>query len=108
MNTLAKNNVTPATPFPIDAYSTGVATTLNVTTQTVVKASPGRLVRIDVTVAGSGAGSANDCTTVAAVAASNLISTIPAVAGPLWLDWPAQAGIVVTPGTGQTLAVSFY
>jgi hypothetical protein len=42
------------------------------------------------------------------VAASNLIATIPAVAGPLWLDWPAQAGITVTPGSGQTLSISFY
>ena len=108
MPSLQRGNVTPPVPFPIDAYATSVATILSVTVQTVVKASPGRIVRVDVAVAGSGAGSVNDAATIAGIATSNLIAAIPAVVGPIWLDWPCQAGIVVTPGSGQTLTIAFY
>jgi hypothetical protein len=108
MSSLQRGTVTPPTPFPIDAYATSVTTTLNVTAQTVIKASPGRLVRIDVTVAGTTAGSVNDTTTIAGIATSNLVASIPAVVGPLWLDWPCLAGIVVTPGASQTSTVAYY
>jgi hypothetical protein len=63
MPSLARSNITPPVPFPVDNYSTGAAITLNVSAQTVVKALPGRVVRIDVTVPGSGAGSVNDVAT---------------------------------------------
>src|SRR4029077_4526205 len=108
MSSLQRGNATPQVPTSVDFYAVNAATVINVTAQTVIKASPGRLVRIDVTVAGSGAGSVNDTATIAGIAAANLVTTIPAVAVPLWLDWPMQAGIVVTPGTGQTLAVGYF
>ncbi|HLZ84879.1 MAG TPA: hypothetical protein VKQ54_15050 [Caulobacteraceae bacterium] len=103
----------PKRPFNALAGRGGVAQTgqglssaLNLTAATVVKASPGRLVRINVIVAGA-AGTANDCTTTGAAVAANEIAVIPAAVGPLLLDWPCAAGIVVAPGAGQTIAVSF-
>jgi hypothetical protein len=103
----------PKRPFNALAGRTGVAqmgqglsTSLNITSATVIKASPGRLARINVIVAGA-AGTVNDCTTTGAVASSNEIAVIPATVGPILLDWPCAAGIVVAPGSGQTIAVSY-
>ena len=85
----------------------GRNSSLNITAATVVKAGPGRLVRISVVVAGSAAGTANDCITTGAAAAANEIAAIPNSVGVIPLEWPCATGIVVVPGTGQTLAVSY-
>jgi hypothetical protein len=85
----------------------GVLSALNITAATVVKATPGRLVRINVLVAGSTAGSANDCATTGTAAIGNQIAAIPASVGQVGLEWPCLVGIVVTPGTGQTLTVAY-
>ena len=84
----------------------GLSTALNITAATVIKASAGRLARINVIVAGA-AGTANDCATTGAVASANQVAVIPAVVGPLLVDWPCVSGIVVAPGAGQTIAVSW-
>ena len=39
MSSLQRGNVTPSVNFPIDAYATSAATTLNVSAQTIVKAA---------------------------------------------------------------------
>jgi hypothetical protein len=103
----------PKRPFNAWSGRTGVAmtgqglsTALNITSPTVIKASPGRLVRINVIVAGA-AGAANDCATTGAAAAANEVAVIPAAVGPVLLDWPCLTGIVVAPGAGQTIAVSY-
>lgn len=66
---------------------------------------------IAVIVAGSAAGTANDCATTGAAAAANQICLIPntisAAAPVLTVDWPCNTGIVIVPGTGQTVAVTF-
>lgn len=89
----------------------GQAAKYNITAPTVIIASKGRLVQIAVVVAGSAAGTANDCATTGAAAASNQICAIPntisAAAPVLSIDWPCATGIVVVPGTGQTLAVTY-
>lgn len=85
----------------------GVSSSLNITAATVVKPSRGRLVRINVIAAGSAAGSANDAATTGAAGAANQVFAIPNTVGSYFLDWPCATGIVVTPGTGQTIAVSF-
>ncbi len=79
----------------------------NITAAMAVKASAGRLVRVNVVVAGSAAGTANDCATTGAAAAANEIASIPNTVGTYYFDWPCATGIVVVPGTGQTLAVSY-
>lgn len=85
----------------------GNASSLDISAAAVVKASPGTLYRISVTTAGTTAGSANDVATVAGVAAANLICEIPNTVGVTELVWPCGAGIVITPGTGQIISVSF-
>lgn len=104
---LATGNVTPQSALPVDAYTAGASTALNVTSPTIIKTTPGRLVRISVIVAGA-SGTANDCNTTGAAAASNQVAVIPATIGPVWLDWPCLAGIVAVPGAGQTISVAFY
>lgn len=86
--------------------SAGQSSTLNITAATVVKATPGRLVRINVTVAGA-AGTANDCATTGAAAAANVICAIPAVVGVINIEWPCATGIVITPGAAQVVSVSY-
>ena len=75
---------------------------LNITSATVIKASRGVVGAVSVVVAGSGAGSINDCKTTGAAAAANKIATIPDTAAVvLTLNFPARVGICVTPGTGH-------
>ncbi len=101
-------------PLNVDAFGNllitsdiGQSTTLNITTQTVIKASAGSIFAIIVNTAGSTAGTLNDAATTGAVAASNLIYTAPNTIGRTALEFPFKNGLVVTPGTGQVLAVSF-
>ena len=109
----AKTPSNVAAPLNIDAQGAlllgeGKSSTLNITAATVIKATPGRLFKIIVNTAGSTAGTASDCTTTAAVAAANLIANIPSTAGLVMaLLWPCASGIVITPGTGQVLSVSY-
>jgi hypothetical protein len=87
-------------------------TQLNITSGTVVKGgsgviSPGRLAKISVIVAGSAAGAAYDTNTTGSVATANEIAIIPNTVGIYQLDWPFFTGLVIVPGTGQTVAVSY-
>ena len=85
----------------------GQKTFFNITAATVVKTTSGRVAKISVIVAGSAAGSVYDAATTGAAAAANEIAVIPATAGIINIDFPVSNGIVVTPGTGQTLAISY-
>lgn len=85
----------------------GQATALDISAATVVKATAGRLVRINVVTAGSTTGTANDCATTGAAAAANQTFTIPNTVGSYLVDFPHNTGIVVVPGTSQVLAVSY-
>jgi hypothetical protein len=78
----------------------------------LVKASPGRIIRISVnTVGTAGTLAVNDCATTAAVAASNLVwegVDTQAIGGaPITLEFPCLVGIVVTVPTGGVVSVSF-
>jgi hypothetical protein len=86
----------------------GTKTFFNITANTLVKASRGRVARISVIVAGSGNGSVHDAATIGAAGATNNLAAIPfAAIGILNIDMPVSNGIVVKPGTGQTLAISY-
>ena len=86
---------------------TGSSSTLNVTAATVIKASAGRVCRIAVVVAGSATGAIYDHATTSGVGAGHQIFTINDVAGNYQVDWPCSNGIVVVPGTGMTVAVTY-
>lgn len=73
----------------------------------LVKVGKVRAARVSVIVAGSAAGGVFDAATTGAAATANQIFVIPNTVGIYTLDWPVNNGLVVTPGTGQTVAVSY-
>lgn len=85
----------------------GTAVSFNLTASTVVKASPGRVCRIAVLVAGSAVGTVNNLATAGGAAVANQVFTIPNTVGSYDVQMPCSVGIQVTPGTGQTVAVSY-
>lgn len=93
--------------YPIVPRPGGNDNKLNITAATVVKATPGTVYDVVVNTAGSTAGTVSDVATTGGVAAANLIYNIPNTVGVYRLEFPCLVGIVVTPGTGQVLSVSF-
>ena len=85
----------------------GQKTFFNITAATLVKASSGRVAKVSVIVAGSVAGSVNDAATIVGASTANEIAVIPATVSVYNIDFPVSNGIVLTPGTGQTLAISY-
>ena len=91
----------------------GTKSLLNVTAPTLVSATTGssyalrRIGRVHVLVAGTTVGSVNDAANIALASAVNQVFSIPNTVGVFLIDFPMTTGIVVTPGTGQTLAVSY-
>jgi len=79
----------------------------NVTSSTVIKATAGRAFRVAVVVAGSAAGAIHDIATTGGVANANRIAIIPNTVGIYEINWPCATGIVLVPGTGQTLSISY-
>jgi hypothetical protein len=87
---------------------TGQKTFLNVTATTLVKATPGRIARISVLVAGgTNTGTVYDHPTIAGIGAANAVATIPDAIGSYEIDFPCATGIVVAPGAGNTIAISY-
>ena len=76
-----------------------------ISTTTVVSTGQGRLARIVVTTAGSAAGGAYDAS-VASITTSPII-VIPNTVGVIEVNIPTNNGIVIAPGTGQVVTVSY-
>lgn len=98
--------------YPIVPREGGSQSKLDITAATVVKASPGTLYRVSViTAATAGTMGAYDAATTGGASASSAIfsasSNWPAAGTVIELQWPCQAGIVVNPGTGGVVSVSF-
>ena len=85
----------------------GIKTALDITTATLVDTMGGRIGKVSVLVAGSAPGSVNDSATVGGVATSNQIAVIPNTVGIYNIDMPTFHGLVITPGTGQSVSVSY-
>jgi hypothetical protein len=83
----------------------GAKSVKNITTATVLKATPGTVLGFAVIVAGSAAGTINDVATTGGAAVGNQVGVTPATQGnyPLY-GVPCTTGIVIVPGTGQTIA----
>lgn len=75
------------------------------TASTVVKASAGRVARVSVTIAGSSPGTIYDGATLNST--TKQIYEIPNTIGVFEVNIPVNFGIFVTPGTGQTVTVSY-
>lgn len=89
-----------------EAWS-GYSSQLNITAATVVKVGPGLIATVSIVVAGSAAGTVFDVATLGGATTTNRIAILPNAVGVIQLLWPVQAGIVVSPGTGQTIAISY-
>lgn len=86
---------------------------LNVTAATVIKAAPGRICKVSViTAATAGTFGIYDAATTGSAATTNAVYPVSTASWPaagtfIALDFPCLTGIVVNPGTGGVVAVSF-
>lgn len=104
-----------AAPQKLDANGAVIANTdgtksrLNVTAATVVQtaaAGAQRIIRFVVTTAGA-AGALYDASTTGGAAAASLIAVMPATVGIYDLNFPIASGVLVVPGSGQVVSVSY-
>jgi hypothetical protein len=98
--------IDPANPGGTPKWG-GPASSLNLTSATAVRTGAGILAVVTVIVAGSAPGTANDCTTTGAATVANQIVGIPNTVGAYQISMPYQNGLVIVPGTGQTVAISY-
>ena len=78
------------------------------TTKTLVKATAGRIAKVNVLVAGgTNTGAVYDRASTTGTGATNLVAVIPDAVGSYIIDFPCANGIVVDPGTGNTVSVSY-
>lgn len=101
----------PQTPiFTPNIAAYGAKNAPNLTVATLVKGARGTLLGLQVIVAGSAPGSVNDSATIAGAATANEIAVIPNSVGGVSIAANGIAcvnGIVVTPGTGQTVVAIY-
>ena len=83
----------------------GVSTKEAITAATVVKASPGRIAVVSVIVAGSAPGNVYDSAKLGITTAPMYV--IPNTVGVYVVNLPTDTGLLVVPGTGQTVTVSW-
>ncbi len=83
----------------------GLQNSTNVSSTTLVKSGTGRLAMVSIVVSGSGNGTIYDSSSAASL--SNPIFVIPNTPGVIFANLPISNGIVVVPGSGQTVTVSF-
>jgi hypothetical protein len=83
----------------------GNSSSHGITATTVVFSGQGRVVNVSVIVAGSAVGHIYDTSDSSITTAP--VYTIPMTVGVFAVDFPMSNGIVVIPGTGQTVSVSY-
>lgn len=87
--------------------SQGSNTSLTVSSQTLVVTGTGYLVSFSVTVAGTTNGTVNNAQTTALAAAGNALCAAPNTVGVYACGLVFTSGLVITPGTGQSLNVTY-
>lgn len=102
---VAANNLSQSIA-KLDQHYFGTSVTAVITGQTLVLAGSGYVSAISVTVAGA-AGTINDAKTTAGAASANVLCVIPATAGVLRIGIPFVNGLVISPGAGQSVVVSY-
>lgn len=75
------------------------------TAATLVKTGAGRIASVSVVVAGSATGTIYDANSASAT--SGAVYAIPTTVGVYVVNFPFVNGLVVAPGTGQTISVSY-
>lgn len=106
--TTQKNGVVAINNLAQATFRTlGRQTSLTITTPTLIYNGAGYLVSFSVVVAGSTAGTISNTDAVATVAAPNALCVIPAAVGITKVGQVFSSGLVVTPGTGQSVNVTY-
>lgn len=77
----------------------------DITAATLIQSGQGRVARVSVIVAGSSVGAIYDASSDTAT--TNQLWVIPNTVGVTEVNLPVNNGIVVAPGTGQTVAISY-
>lgn len=85
----------------------GQSSALNITAATIVKPINGRILRFQVLVAGTTPGAAYDSVSTSGNTVANQVGVAPNTVGSYLIDHPCVNGLVVIPGAGQTLAVTY-
>lgn len=93
--------------FPNAPTPWGNATALDISAAAVVKAAPGVALVAQVLTAGSAAGAIYDATATSGNGAANQVAALPNTVGAIVVNMPCAAGIVVVPGSGQVVALSY-
>ena len=96
-----------AIPYPKAPTPYGSFTWLDISAATVVKATSGVVVNVNVITAGTTVGTVNDVATTGGAAVTNQVASLPNVVGSYRVGMPCATGIVIVPGSGQVVAVSF-
>jgi hypothetical protein len=112
---VARNPSNVSVPMTTDAAGNlltgnGSSSHLNVTAATVIKTGPGRVCKLVFNNASTTAPAVYDFAAATGFAAANLVwqgATATAAQTVVPLDFPCSVGIVVVPGTGGIVSVSF-
>ena len=99
---IALNNINQTSEF-----LSGKTTSATVTSQTVIATGKGRLVSFSVVVAGSAAGTINNAAVTSSVASGNALVATPNTIGTYQCGCNFTTGLIVTPGTGQSVNVTY-
>jgi hypothetical protein len=85
----------------------GSNTSLTATAQTLVVTGRGYLVAFSVTVAGTASGTVSNAQSAALVTAGNALCAVPNTIGIYPCGLVFTDGLVITPGTGQSMNVTY-
>jgi len=85
----------------------GTQTSATITAATVIYVGKGYLVNFAVVVAGATAGTISNTGAVSTVAAANALCVVPNTIGIVNVGQVFSTGLVVTPGTGQSINVTY-
>jgi hypothetical protein len=104
--TVAKNVVTAINGMAQTYLNVqGLQNSGSLTAATLVQLGSGRVATVSVTVAGSAVGKIYDANTAAST--TNPVYVIPMTVGVIFVNMPVGIGLVVAPGTGQSVTVSY-
>lgn len=105
---VAMNDLTAALNSFRQIYSqfVGANTYLGAANNSLVYSGAGRVVNVMVT-AGTAGGTIHDAATVASAATSNIIFNLPTSTGLTQVNVPFFNGLVVKPGTGVTVSLTY-
>ena len=99
---VALNNIQQALASEVATVTTSVATA-----STFLLTGQGRLLRFSVTVAGTTVGFVHNSATPTGAAATNALVACPNVIGVYECNVVFNAGLVIAPGTGQSISVTY-